>query len=111
MKLLFCPECSDMFKLVIYQERSCKCGKVKGQLLDANNAVANGQGISVAIANSSLMKSVYQLQQLDQNRLPDYYKENTRVECWVRPQTGLGNPRTTIMKEGLGPKKENQEAR
>lgn len=96
MKLLFCPRCLDMFKLVIFEPRSCRCGCVCGHLQDNNMALVNGEGISVVIDNWSLVESGNKLQTLRQNECLEYYASNTPLSCWVRPHSGKGNPRTEI---------------
>ena len=99
MKLLFCPRCLDMFKLVVHEPRSCRCGYVRGHLKNNEIGMINGNGISVAIDNGSLVQSVNKLQALQQNRDLKYYAEQTPLSCWVRPHTGEGNPRTSIRED------------
>jgi hypothetical protein len=96
MKLLFCPRCLDVFKLVIFEPRSCRCGWVRGHLKDNNHAVVNGKGISLCIDNWSLVESGNKLPNLQQNNAPEYYRELTPLTCYVRPHTGRGNPRSEI---------------
>ena len=100
MKLLFCPRCLDMFKIVVFEPRSCRCGYVRGHLEDNTLALANGKGISISLDNRSLVKSGNKLQTLSQDKDEKYYAEQTPLTCYVRPQTGAGNPRTRI-KENL----------
>ncbi len=57
MKLLFCTRCLDMFKIVVFEPRSCRCGYVRGQLEDNNLGLVNGKGISVSLDNWSLVES------------------------------------------------------
>lgn len=99
MKLLFCPRCLDMFKLVIFEPRSCRCGWVRGHLQDNNLARVNGKGISLCIDNWSLVESGNKLPGLQQNNAPEYYAEQTSLNCYVRPHTGQGNPRTEIRED------------
>lgn len=56
MKLIFCPDCKDVFKLD-YAARSCKCGKATGKYVDKLNVVHTG-GIPLGFANSSLQKAI-----------------------------------------------------
>ena len=99
MKLLFCTRCLDMFKLVIFEPRSCRCGWVSGQLQDNNIAVVNGTGISLCIDNWSLVEAGNKHQTIEQNHETGYYAEHTPLSCYVRPHTGLGNPRTMIRED------------
>jgi hypothetical protein len=98
MKLLLCPDCGDVFKLVIYGARSCLCGKTKGVLVDDNHAVINGEGISMMIDNLLLLKAMKRLEGMDQNKPEGYYKKYADVACHVRPNSGPGNPRTKVIK-------------
>lgn len=88
MKLLFCPECWDIFKLG-RELKTCSCGKCKGKYLeDDHYAVVNGKGFSLAIDNNSLVKLI----------LKETFEEST-ITCWARPHTGKHNPHTTIDKD------------
>lgn len=100
MKLMYCPECQDVFKIVIYQQRACRCGSVRGQLLDADLAKINGRGVSMAIGGGSLAQAVTRLHGLSQKQDLEYYVKHCQVKCWVRPHGGPGNPRTKIEQEG-----------
>lgn len=100
MKLLFCPTCSDVFKLIIPQPRSCLCGSVHGQLLNNDFARTNGRGVSLVIGNGSLVQSIAKLSNVKQDKDIKFYQKQTPVLCWVRPHTGAGNPRTKIEQEG-----------
>jgi len=100
MKLLFCEDCWDIFKLDT-EIRKCRCGKVSGCYeSDETNARVNGEGISIAIGNGSLYNSIQKMKQLLEEE-PDreFFIENTGVTCWVRPHEGLGNPHTKISRE------------
>ena len=99
MKLLFCPRCLDMFKLVIFEPRSCRCGWVRGHLQDNNLALVNGNGISLCIDNWSLVESGNKLQTIKQNEDTSYYAEQTPLNCYVRPHAGEGNPRSSIKQD------------
>lgn len=98
MKLMFCPHCSDVFKLVRYESRHCLCGKVKGKLIDNRVAVINGEGISMMLDNVHLLKTLKKLESMDQDKPESYYKNYAKVGFWIRPNSGHGNPRTKIMK-------------
>lgn len=58
MKLLLCEECSDIFNLS-FEEKSCSCGKAKGQYLDEINAVYSG-GIPLGFANTTFVRAILQ---------------------------------------------------
>lgn len=98
MKLMFCTDCSDVFKLVRYGERSCLCGKVRGKLLDNTQAVINGEGISMMLGNVLLVEALEKLANMDQNESEEYYKKNAVAHLHVRPNSGNGNPRTKVIK-------------
>ncbi len=89
MKLLFCLECHDLFKLQ-FTRRSCKCGKVIGWYKNNSEAIVNGEGLSLAIDNHDLAKIII-------NNLP--IKDNHYITCWVRPHEGELNPNTKIEKK------------
>lgn len=96
MKLLFCPECSDVFKLES-EHRQCKCGKVSGHYINQQDAVTNGQGISLAIGNGSLVNAIGILNGLGDNHYRHEYIKESPVLCWVRPNDGIGNPHTKVV--------------
>ncbi len=103
MKLMFCPSCFDVFKLVIAEPRSCICGAVRGQLVDNEFARTNGQGVSVVIGNGSLIQAIAKLSALKQEKDNKFYQKQASVLCWVRPSSGPGNPRTRIEQVGDKP--------
>jgi len=94
MKLLFCYNCSDIFKLDRDEARHCKCGKVSGRYVDNTYAEVNGEGVSLAIGNGSLIQAMYSLTHGRTERRP----ENSNVICWVRPHEGPANPHTKIVR-------------
>jgi|GEM_PF-4492996 len=97
MKLLFCEDCWDVFKLDT-EVRKCKCGKVSGRYLrDETNAEVNGKGISLAIGNGSLYDAIGKMKVVASPDR-DFFLENTTVVCWVRPNEGPGNPHTRVSK-------------
>jgi hypothetical protein len=105
MKLVFCPYCSDVFKLD-YDMRQCKCGKVKGRYKDNVNAEVSKDAISLAIGNGALLQAIVQSQTHqfatdDEAPRQDYYKRGQgKIDyAWVRPNTGPGNPHTQIIEE------------
>ena len=52
MKLIFCPDCQDVFKLA-KTLRSCECGKCSGKYINNLDAVYNN-GIPLGFNNQSL---------------------------------------------------------
>ena len=54
----------------------------------------------MAIGNASLTQAVIKLHGSDQNQAHEYYLKNFQVSCWIRPNSGAGNPRTKIEQEG-----------
>lgn len=53
MKLLFCPECGDIFSLS-RAAKQCTCGATSGHYLtDGLHAVYSGAGVPLGIANNS----------------------------------------------------------
>lgn len=58
MKLLYCPECSDIV-LLRNQMRSCECGRARGRYLeDGWHAVVSDSAIMLGIANRSLIEAI-----------------------------------------------------
>lgn len=51
MKLLYCTECKDVFRM-FFEERSCFCGKTKGNYIDNLNAVFSGPAIPLGFHNT-----------------------------------------------------------
>ncbi len=53
MKLLYCPECGDVFNLTTTEKR-CSCGATGGHYLpDREHAKYDGDGIPIGISNNS----------------------------------------------------------
>lgn len=52
MKLLFCPDCQDVFKLT-KKVKTCECGRCKGKYIDNINAIYN-DGIPLGFNNTTL---------------------------------------------------------
>lgn len=53
MKLIFCPECTDIVGLRVKVMRWCACERSWGQYLDDVKAEIGGDAIPVGFANSS----------------------------------------------------------
>lgn len=101
MKLLMCDKCGDVFNLQRHL-KSCGCGHTKGVYApDGKHAEVNGNGISLAIGNGSLMWAAANI---------DYMKDDWRKEgvegrwhlhptaliAWARPHEGPANSHTSI---------------
>lgn len=100
MKLLFCENCWDVFKLKTSEERSCECGKVRGGYdKDGHHAWTNGKGISLAFNNHHIYPAIQKMKALQANgKYDDFYSE-AQIACWVRPNDGAGNPRSVIIEK------------
>lgn len=103
MKLLLCPECSDVFKLD-FEMRKCKCGKIKGRYIDNVLAEVSKEAISIAIGNGSVeqaWRNMILLKDKSKNKAnrSDYINKAKIEYAWVRPNDGAGNPHTKIIKK------------
>ena len=59
MKLLICPQCSDIVLLRQEKRRSCECGKSWGEYCeDGLNAVLGGNAIPIGIENRSFIHAL-----------------------------------------------------
>lgn len=56
MKLLFCPECTDIVRL-FSEPRTCRCGKSSGRYVDDNEAVMT-HGIPIGIGNDTFTSAI-----------------------------------------------------
>lgn len=106
MKLLFCPNCWDVFKLKVGAVRSCDCGKVKGRYIDNSTAEVNGEGFSLAIGNGALENAIYAMQAWrketgDKAGRSSYHEPGQGLisHAWVRPHEGPGNPHVKVNKD------------
>ena len=75
MKLLFCPECKDVFNLT-FKNKSCSCGKTYGKYVDDLNAEISKDSIPLGFANSSFLFAVRV-----QLMLNDKEQDNPNVCC------------------------------
>lgn len=101
MKLLFCPNCWDIFKLDSESITSCKCGSVKGRYcFDNSHSISNGKGISIGINNNSLSSAVDRLKNYSVGEI-DYQEARMifKIECWARFNDGVSNPRSSVKEE------------
>ena len=51
MKLLFCPKCQDVIKLITQHNRSCMCGNVSGQVLPDEITAEVKNGVPLGFNN------------------------------------------------------------
>lgn len=59
MKLIFCPECRDIVKLVTDKWRTCDCGKSGGRYLDDDlEAVYEGRAVPLGIDGPSFASAI-----------------------------------------------------
>ena len=73
MKLIYCPECHDLFKMgirrprgsvqateaaIVYHECHCDCGQSWGHYLDDINAEYGGKAVPIGISNISFAAAV-----------------------------------------------------
>ena len=94
MKLIFCKNCWDVFKLTVGELRACGCGRCVGQYDDnRHTAVTNGEGYALAIGNGSLLDAI----RGEKYPYRDYYGYRT-VMCWVRDHDGETNPNSRVDK-------------
>lgn len=60
MKLLYCTQCGDVFAL-LWVERQCTCGKVRGRYLDHHNAEYSGDtAVPLGFSNPSFRLALKQ---------------------------------------------------
>lgn len=105
MKLLYCTNCDDVFKLKLDEMRYCECKKVFGRYINNVEAEVSEDAISLAIGNGSLMLSISEMMHTrkvtnDQAPRGQYYiKGSGKIEyAWVRPNEGVGNPHCKVIK-------------
>jgi len=97
MKLLFCPECTDVRKLEQEPEiTECKCGKSWGfYKSDGWNAVIAGKGLAIGIDNNSLAYAKKQ-------RLTEGSPKSVWLSAWLMAEDHdtIDNRRDTPVKIG-----------
>jgi len=77
MKLVFCPHCQDVVRL-IHERRSCLCGKVTGWYEDDVKAVVYGKdAVVLGVDNYSLVQALQmhrrqREQKMEQDRGPEF---------------------------------------
>ena len=89
-----------LFKLSMNNKKSCECGFVNGKYTDNVNSVTNGNGISIAIGNGSLLQAIQKMKNINKNQDRRFFIDNCRIEfAWIRPNDGEGNPHSSIQEE------------
>jgi len=58
MKLIFCPHCHDIFRIVSNKVRRCVCGKSAGIYITETNAEIYGHAIPLGFSNDSFIKAL-----------------------------------------------------
>lgn len=103
MKLLYCLDCEDVFKLS-FEVKTCKCKKVQGRYINRSEAEVSENGISIAIGNGSLDAAIADMQEHFANTkgkaTRSEYQEIGKggiSHAWVRPNTGAGNPHSRLI--------------
>lgn len=104
MKLIYCPECGDVFQLRLGKMKKCECGAVKGRYINNSLAEVSKNAYSLAIGNGALMNAIANMIELqktsgDTADRQEYIKKANLIYAWARPNEGVGNPHTTIIKE------------
>ena len=102
MKLLFCPDCGQVFSLSFHL-KSCDCGKCCGKYVDRQNAVVNGEGVALAIGNGALQEAIFRALGFNAHHpmtaREEYQTVGNIQHAWVRPHEGPGNPHTKVVKD------------
>jgi len=57
MKLLYCPNCNDVFNLVVKKWKMCGCGRSGGRYVDNLQAVYSG-GIPLGFDNHDFLRAL-----------------------------------------------------
>ncbi len=103
MKLVYCQDCQDLFKLS-YVTRVCECGRVYGRYLNNEEVEVSPTTISIAIGNTDLRAAIeaMQIQALltgnTASKAAYYQPEHGLIKrAWVRPNCGPGNPRSRVI--------------
>lgn len=65
MKVIFCPECTDLFNLSVASLRRCSCGKSWGQYKGKMQATYGGEAIPIGISDNSFMEAMNNRGQLN----------------------------------------------
>jgi len=73
MKLIYCPRCEDIVRLMIW-ERQCICGASKGRYVDENNAKVTDVAIPIGIDTDQF-----------QDALEQKNDECKKIDAWFFP--------------------------
>ena len=77
MKLLYCPRCLDIVRLMRH-ERTCECGAVSGRYIDNSNAEYAGGAMPIGLANGDVEEA---------GRRFFHRGKVTSIRCWVEGPT------------------------
>lgn len=103
--MLYCGKCGDLFKLTRHELRECRCkdNKIKGKYRpNGEHAEVSENAVSIKIHNGSLKEAIRRMRRLkrDKPKSTDRdYQVFSAIAAWVRPNFGLGNPRTHRLKK------------
>lgn len=92
MKLLYCPNCGDLFNLIVDDWKECRCGRVGGQYAeDALHAeyktLGNAKCIPLCFSNSSFVEA-FKAQKIRDKCDPAIFNGIT-FEAWICPKNSL----------------------
>lgn len=79
MKLLFCPECLDVFKLQ-FRDRSCSCGVSRGHYEKDGERVTVRGGLVMGLGNRSLLLGLQSVAHMG-----DLAERGPDLSCWFFP--------------------------
>jgi hypothetical protein len=103
MKVIYCKECGDLFKLTSKGLRMCKCRNVSGRYRkDGKHAEVSESAVSIKIPNGYIKRAVRRMERLrrEEPKSTDKdYKAHSSILAWVRPNFGPGNRRTHRLKK------------
>jgi hypothetical protein len=103
MKVIYCKECGDLFKLTREGLRTCKCGNVSGRYReDGKHAEVSESAVSIKIPNGHIKRAVHRMERLrhEEPKSQDKdYKAHSSIPAWVRPNFGPGNRHTHRLKK------------
>jgi hypothetical protein len=100
VKVLYCDKCKDLFKLTSRELRVCKCKRVKRRYCeDHKHAEVSENAVSLKIPNNSIKEAITRMKRLNKSKPKSTdadYQQCSAVHAWVRPNSGPGNPHTSI---------------
>ncbi len=103
MKLIYCQDCHDLFKLSLTM-RTCECGHVYGRYVNNQDAEVSEDAVSIVIGNTHLRASI-EAMQIHTLRTGNTADRTSYCQpghglielAWVRPNCGPGNPRSRVI--------------